>query len=133
MNLEQRLLMSVAKRPGKIVLRQDVARLGSASGVSLALANLVRRGKLVRLGAGVYAKARINQYTGTPTPDGNFDDLAVEALLRLGVSLAPSRALRLYNEGSTQIPVTLSFQTPGRRISRKIRFGQQKVSYEKAS
>lgn len=132
MNLEQRILMSVSKRPGKVVLRQDVARLGSPSGVSLAIKSLVARGKLVRLGAGVYAKTRISSISGRPVADGRLEDLSAEALQRLGVEFDVSSALKEYNAGlTTQIPAQITFNTGRRRISRKMSLGVKSVQYEK--
>jgi len=57
MKLIERLRQSVAKRHGNIILRREVANLGSASRISEALLTLQQEGVLTRLGSGVYAKA----------------------------------------------------------------------------
>lgn len=58
MNLDSKLQISLSKRSGNIVLRRDLSRLASASHLSEALHDLVSDGRLIRLGAGIYAKAR---------------------------------------------------------------------------
>ena len=131
MKIEERILRSISMREGKIVLRKDVSKFGSESSVSSALSNLIKRGKIVRIGSGIYAKARLNKYTGLPTPDGVFEDLAVEALNRLGVSVMLGKDMLLYNQGSTQIPALSSVTLSDKRVSRKIKFGSQEIVYEK--
>ena len=56
MKLTERLRQSVAKRHDTVILRREVANLGSASRISEALVTLQREGVLKRLGSGVYAK-----------------------------------------------------------------------------
>lgn len=132
MNLEQRVLMSVSKRDGKVVLRNDLDSLGSASGITQALRSLVARGKLVRLGQGVYAKTRISTITGNSIPDGRLEDLAAETFQKLGVDFQPSSSLKAYNEGkTTQIPAQIGFNTGKRRVSRKLTVGKKSVVYTK--
>jgi hypothetical protein len=70
--------------------------------------NLSRQGKLIRLGYGLYAKARPNRITGLPmiAAPGGFDQVAKEALSLLGVKWQPSIAEQNYNARlTTQIPV----------------------------
>lgn len=130
MNIEQKVLISVRKRSGKVILSKDLAALGSPASVSRALSALTRKGVLIRLGYGVYAKTRINRITQKPAPDGWFYDLASEALDRLGVEVEPGQATRLYNAGSTQVPAVFSVSTPRRRITRQLQFGNQRLVYE---
>lgn len=57
MKLADRMRQSIRRRSGHVVLRAELAPLGGASQVSQALKTLQRDGELLRLGAGVYAKA----------------------------------------------------------------------------
>lgn len=131
MKIEERILRSISMRKEKIILRSDVSRFGSASSVSNALSGLIKKGKIVRIGSGIYAKARINKYTNTPTPDGVFEDLAVESLNKLGFSVKLGEPVNIYNNGCTQVPATISFNV-NKATSRKIQFADQKVVYEKS-
>jgi len=88
--------------------RKDFIALGNYDQVGRALLNLTRKGKLIRLGYGLYVKARTNRITGLPmiAAAGGFDQVSKEALTLLGVKWQPSIAEQNYNTGlTTQIPV----------------------------
>lgn len=94
------------------------------------LVALRREGKLIRLGYGVYAKARPSSLSGRPIPRKPLESLARETLEKLGVPAQPGRAVRQYLAGSTQIPARVSFDTGRRRITRKLRVGREEVVFE---
>jgi hypothetical protein len=131
MNLEGRILLSIQQPAGNIVLRAELAGMGSASQVSQALRALQAKGVLVRIGTGVYAKTRKSSVTGATIPAGRLDTLAVETFKKLGVSLKHSRAVAEYNAGkTTQLPGAFVVNTGQRRIYRKIVVGGRSVEYE---
>ena len=130
-NIKDRMVRSIARRKGEIVLRADFEAMGSASQISRALKQLIEAGKIVRLGYGVYAKARPSLLSGKPVPRVSLEELAQEALEKLGVPVQLGRAQADYAEGkTTQIPVRTTFNTGQRRISRKITVGISTVRYE---
>lgn len=91
-----------------VFTRKDFEALSDYDQIGRALLNLTRQGKLIRLGYGLYAKARTNRITGLPmiAAEGGFDQVAKEALTLLGVKWQPSIAEQNYNAGlTTQIPV----------------------------
>jgi hypothetical protein len=113
------------------MLRADFEALGSASQISRALKELIQDGKIVRLGYGVYAKARPSILSGKPGARVSLEELAQEALEKLGVQVELGRAQAAYAAGkTTQIPVRTTFNTGKRRISRKITVGISTVRYE---
>jgi predicted transcriptional regulator of viral defense system len=131
MKLEERLLLSIRKRAGNVILRSDVTPLGSASQISEALKALQNRGLLLRIGTGIYAKTRVSTVTGAVIPTGSLETLAQEALQRLGVDILPSKAANDYNLGrTTQIPGKLVVNTGKRRIQRNITVGGRRLTYE---
>lgn len=131
MKLEERMLRSIKLRRSCIILRSDVAKMGSASQVSQALKSLLQKGVLVRIGTGVYAKTRKSSVTGATIPSGSLETLAIEALHRLGVQVQAGRLAQEYNTGrTTQLPGTFVVNTGRRRISRKISVGGRKLVYE---
>ncbi|REG13928.1 DUF6088 family protein [Roseateles depolymerans] len=131
MKLEERLIRSVKMRAGNVILRSDLASLGSASQLSEALRALQRRGLLVRIGTGIYAKTRVSSITGAVVPAGSLESLSQEALQRLGVTVSASSAAAAYNDGgTTQIPGKLVVNTGKRRIQRKIAVGGRRLVYE---
>ena len=68
------------------------------------LRELVRKGRLVKVGQGLYARARPSMTSGEPVPVGGLSALK-EALRRVGVETLPSRLEQAYNAGkTTQVP-----------------------------
>jgi hypothetical protein len=131
MKLEDRMLRSVKLRAGNIVLRSELSGLGSASQVSEALKSLQKKGVLVRIGTGVYAKTRVSSITGAVVPAGSLETLAVETLKKLNVTPGESRAAVQYNSGrTTQLPGQFVAHTGKKRMSRKIAVGGRILAYE---
>ncbi|AZE96399.1 hypothetical protein C4J95_4338 [Pseudomonas orientalis] len=57
MKLEERMHSAIEGVQRNVILRMDVAALGGHSQVSVALDELMRKGVIVRMGIGIYAKA----------------------------------------------------------------------------
>lgn len=117
MKLADRMRQSIRRRSGHVVLRAELAPLGSASQVSEALKTLQRDGELLRLGAGVYAKARLDESTHEVTPVVNVETLAREVARKLKAQVKDG------GDG------TLVLDTGDRRVSRKLALGQGTVQY----
>ncbi len=131
MDIENRIRRAVALRKDDVFIRADFARFGSSAQVSRSLRELIASGQLVRLGLGIYAKAKPSVLSGKPIPVRPVDVLVPLALKRLGVQVKPANAVRAYNEGATtQIPAGMVVNTGSRRISRKLGFGNRFVAYE---
>jgi len=86
MKLASKLLVSLGKRSGHIVMRRELSRLASPSHLSAGLSQLVDDGRLVRLGEGLYAKAHPDQ-DGRGQPLAGVVDLAREAFAKLGIQI----------------------------------------------
>jgi len=131
MKLEERMLRSIRKRSGNVILRVEVAKFGSPSQVSKTLRSLQDKGVIVRIGTGIYAKTRTSSVTGKTIPAGSLETLAAEALRKLGVRLTPSTTATSYNsDTTTQLPGRFVANTGDRRIGRKITVGGVTLSYE---
>ena len=128
MKLEERMQSAIDGMLGNVILRMDIATLGGHSQVSVALDELMRKGVIVRMGIGIYAKASRHPVTGVVTPVANLETLAVEVLQRLGVSasvqVAKSGAGRLVASKDARICIKGS-----RRIRRKLSLGGRSVVY----
>jgi len=130
--LEDRIVRSIKQRKGVVILRSEVAPLGSTAQVGRVLAKLVADGKLVRVSKGVFAKTRINKFTGKLAPAATFERIAAETFRKLNVCVQPGQLAREYNAGgTTQIPMDGVVSTGARRITRKIQVGGRTVKYEK--
>ncbi|VVD78462.1 hypothetical protein PAQ31011_01005 [Pandoraea aquatica] len=131
MNLKDKLTSSLRKRRSDVFLRADFAGLGSEAQLSRALRELVDAGTIVKLGVGVYAKAKPSALSGKPIPVRPVEVLAPQVFKRLGVKTYPSRLVAAYNAGATtQLPANVVINTGNRRIARKLGFGRQFIQYE---
>lgn len=131
LSIKDRMVRSIALRKGEIIMRADFDAMGSASQITRALKALIDAGKIIRLGYGVYAKARPSLISGRPMARVSLEELAQEALQKLGVTVKLGRAQTAYAEGkTTQIPVRTTFNTGKQRITRKITVGISTVRYE---
>ncbi|MGB3430701.1 DUF6088 family protein [Achromobacter sp.] len=134
MKLEDRMSRSIKQRASVVVLRSDFAEMASDSQIGRVLARFVDEGRLVRVSKGAFAKARINKYTGKPTPAGTLEMIAAELFRKLRISVEPSALVTEYNSGqSTQIPMDATVNTGRRRITRKVTVGNSTLTYEKNS
>ena len=132
--IEHRLTRFLARSPDEVFLRREFVRLGSPAQVSRVLKRFITFGVLVRIGVGVYARAKKSVLTGNPIPVRPIDVLAPLALRKLGVAVGQSWLMREYTAGrSTQIPAGLVLHVGKRRITRKLGFGNRRVQYEGGS
>jgi hypothetical protein len=132
MVLEERMCRAIVRRKTVVFVRNDFADMGSAAQISRVLRSLVNRGVLVKLGIGVYARAKKSILTGAVIPEQPVEILAPVALRKLGVRVYPSNVTKEYNSGkTTQLPIGTVLNTGRRRIVRKLGFGKQQIVYEK--
>lgn len=131
--LEQRIAGRIARKKDNVFVRADFADLGGYDQVGRELRKLVRGGKLVRVGYGLYARADVSPLSGKTIPNKNLPALATETLRKLNVETRPSSHVRAYNSGrSQQVPTGRMIAVKG-RISRKIGYDGKYVSFERAS
>lgn len=118
MKLEDRVVRSIARRKSVVILRSELLSLGSPTQLGRVLSELVRTGKRLRVGNGIYAKTRVNRFTGRLAPAATFEAIAPEAFRKLGMDIASGILASDYNTGkSTQVPMTPAVSTETRRIS----------------
>ena len=129
----KKIVESKIRRSKKRVFhRQDFEKLSGYDQVGRALKTLVNEEKLIKVGYGLYAKARLNSITNEPMLDspGGFTQIAKEALKRLKISYKPGSATQAYLRGSTQVPMKLEVQTR-QRFSRKISYNDSILRVKK--
>jgi len=131
--IEGRIFTRIARRKSNVLLRVDFVDLGGYNQVGRALLQLIRKGKIVKIGYGLYAKARISSLTGEILPVEPLPVLAREAMKRLGIKVSPTQAELDYQAGrSTQVPTGRLIGVHN-RISRKISYMGATVYYERTS
>jgi hypothetical protein len=127
-----RISQSITRSPRDIFLRKDLAQFGTPSRVTRAISNLIKDGKIVRLGYGVYAKTVPSVVTGNPVPRKVLETLTAEVFdsLRIPIDLGTARSN--YAAGkTTQVPMSVIISTGPRRVNRKLKLGNREVTYEK--
>jgi hypothetical protein len=129
--LEGKIAVRIARKQSGVLLREDFDDLGGYDQVGRALLALTKKGKLIKIGYGLYAKTRVSSLTGKTVPVEPLPVLARNALNRLGVAALPSQAEIDYRQGrSTQVP-TGRLIGVNKRISRKIGYNNIAVNYER--
>jgi hypothetical protein len=131
-NLETRVMKRIDRKRGDVFLRADFSDLAGYDQVGRALRMLVEKGKLLKIGQGLYTRAAASPFDGTPAPVKGLRALAKEALCRLGVESAPTRFEQAYNAGqTTQVPAGRVVAVK-KRVRRKIGYKGAFVSFERA-
>ena len=120
-SLKQQVATKIQRSRKNVFLRSDFVRFGGYDQVGRALKSLTTDEVVIKIGYGLYAKARSNRITGMPmlAATGGFNEVCQEALKRLGVKWQPSEASTAYQAGSTQIPANARVIISD-RFSRKI-------------
>lgn len=132
--LKSKMVIKISRSKREVFLRSDFKDMGEYSQVGRALSQLVSDIVLIRIGYGLYAKARINRINGNPMPSarGGFSQVANEALDRLNVKWEPSWAVTAYQGGrSAQIPANEVVTVFG-RFNRRIRVGRLELRVNRA-
>ncbi len=130
--LDNRVSYRVSRVKQDIFVRDDFADLAGYDQVGRSLRNMVKNGKLVKVGYGLYAKGRTSRFSGKVIPDKPLPELARQALERLNIETIPSSYERDYNEGRIdQVPTGRLIGIRG-RFSRKMGFDGKYVVFERA-
>lgn len=130
-SLKFKALDRIKQMMGTIVLREDIENMGSPRQISRCFKDLVKMGKLVKIGYGIYAKSYISENLNKPVIQGGFGQACKEALTKLGVEWEPGSAEQAYNAGlSTQVPVRTVVQLKS-RFRGHLTYGNRKLIVEK--
>ena len=126
--------VQMQKRLGRskhyVFMRADFKDIAGYDQVGRVLRNLVKDGELLKVGYGVYTKARKNSITGRlmPACSGGSDAVILEALERLNVDYSLGRSSTQYLSGeSTQIPAYTQIETPD-RFKRRLSVGNSRLN-----
>ncbi|MEO6916906.1 MAG: DUF6088 family protein [Chitinophagaceae bacterium] len=131
--IEGKLASRITKKNVSVFLREDFTDLAGYDQVGRALQNLTQKGKLIRIGYGLYAKAKTSRITGKQVPVKPLPTLAKDALKRLGVKIQMTKAeLEYGGRNSTQIP-TGRLIGVNKRVNRKIGYKGALINYEVAA
>jgi hypothetical protein len=130
-SIEYKALKRLKKIRGTIVLRQDFEALGSYRQISRVFKSLIDDNKLVKIGAGVYAKAYLSEMLNIPIIEGGFGQACKEALTRKGIKWELGTATKEYNAGlTTQVPARTTVRLKS-RYRGTLSYGGRKLVMEK--
>ena len=129
-SLEERMTQRIARKRGDVFLRSDFSDLGDYDQVGRALRTLTRKGQLMKIGQGLYARAEKSPFGGMLVPPKGLETLR-EALRRLGFETYPTRYEEAYNAGrSTQVPTGRVVAVRG-RVRRQIGYNGVFLKFER--
>jgi len=66
--IESRIITRISRMKSNVSLRGDFIDLGGYDQVGRALRQLAQKGKILKIGYGLYAKARVSPLTGEALP-----------------------------------------------------------------
>jgi hypothetical protein len=131
--LEKKIQYRVKRQKKSVFMLKDFSDLSDKNQIMRALKKLIKKNLLVKIGQGLYARARISLLNNTPIPEKDITTLAIETMKKLKIKVSPSSYDLMYNtKESTQVP-TGRVISVNSRISRKIGFNGVYISYAKTS
>ncbi|MBD2566707.1 DUF6088 family protein [Anabaena lutea] len=129
-SVQDRIACRIANSKREVFVRKDFEDIANYDQVGRSLRMLEAKGKIIKIGYGLYAKAAISPLSNRIIPRKGLRDLAIEALKKLNVEVVPSSYDQAYNEGrTTQIPTGRVVGVKG-RVTRKIGYAGKYVTFE---
>jgi hypothetical protein len=131
LTLSEKIEGRLSRKRDDVFLRADFKDLGGYDQVGVVMRKMVREGKLLKLGQGIYTRAQASIIDGRPVPVKTITPLMTEALGKIGVATGPTRIERDYNEGrTTQVPSGRLIGV-SRRVRRTLGYNGATVSFER--
>ncbi|NWH06516.1 DUF6088 family protein [Desulfobacter latus] len=131
--LEQKICYRIKRAKESTFIPKDFSDLSGRDQVLRALRNLIAKNLIIRVGQGVYTRARISSISRRPVPEENLRAIAITALEKSGVTVLPTQYEREYNQGrTTQVPTGMVVGV-NKRVKKKIGFNGRFIKYEKVS
>jgi hypothetical protein len=130
-NLEERILQLLNDSDREVFIRKDFEGLAGYDQVGRVLSSLILKGKLIRIGYGLYAKAMIAPISKRSIPRIGIRLLATEVLNRLyKIPTFPSSFEQSYNrQETTQVPTGRVIGVK-ERVTRKIGYDGKYITFE---
>lgn len=128
MTAVDRVYQKIKRSRRYVFERKDFDGFASYDQIGRALRQLVKQGELIKLGYGLYTKARINSLTGRPMPTnpGGSDALMREILKMKGVYFEmDSLSLQSLSGENTQIPSSVQYSWNPKQFNRKLAVGNR--------
>lgn len=130
MTIAERVETRIKRSKRDVFLRNDFNDLGGYDQIGRALRQMCTKGLLLKIGYGVYAKARRNRINNRlmVASMGGADGVLIATLERLKVPYELSGLTEAYTAGkTTQIPVCMEVKVK-KRFSRKLLIGNREFN-----
>lgn len=128
MTAAKRISLKIKRSRRYVFERKDFENIASYDQVGRSLNQLIDKGELMKLGYGLYTKARLNSLTGKlmPTHPGGMDSLMREILKMKGVDFEmDSLSLQSFAGGNTQIPSSVNYSWNKKQFNRRLVVGRR--------
>lgn len=130
--VKEKVIAKIKRSTSSVFLRKEFTKLGDYRQVSRAVKQIEASGMLVRVGFGLYAKARPSTLDGKPVPTTPLLNIGLEVMQKIGVKADVGKDTKDLREGrSTQIPMLPIINVGKSRVRRKITVGKREIVYEK--
>lgn len=130
-NTESQVFEKIMRSPrGTIFFTDSFLSIANAKTVAKSLERLVQSGKLLRVATGMYVRPVDDEIIGTILP--SIEEIAAAIAKRDKSRTVPTGSYALYKLGlTTQVPLNVVYYTDA--SPRKIKVGQQTITFKKAS
>jgi hypothetical protein len=130
-DLHEKIIQRIRSDASCVYRAEDFDDLADQDEIERALVQLFELNALSPIGEGLLARVRTNRLTNQLMLDapGGFEQVAHEALDRLGIEWFPGTASAAYQQGSNQIPANASVRVVG-EFQPKIAFKHDRIIYE---
>lgn len=130
--VKEKVIAKIKRSSSIVFLRKEFDRLGDYRQVSRAVNQVTASGMLVKVGFGLYSKARPSTLDGKPVPTKPLIDIGLEVMYKIGVKADVGKDAKALQKGlSNQVPMLPIINIGNARVSRKISVGKRQVVYEK--
>jgi len=131
--LEGRVRYKISRSKVSAFILGEFLYLSDRDQILRILRKLIDEGTLIRIGSGLYARAKKSSITGKTIPEKPLPELARQSLKKLGVKIDASTIEKRYNKGeTTQVPTGRVIGVKG-HVSRKIGYDGKYITLEKVA
>ena len=131
--LEKRIQYRIKRQKNSVFMLSDFQDLSDKDQIGRALRKLLAKNLIVKVGQGLYVRAKTSRATNRPIPEKDIRDIAIEALNKMNVTVVQSKYDLNYNsKETTQVPTGRLIAIKG-RVSRKIGFNGNYVKFTRAN
>lgn len=128
--LEKRIQYRIKKSKDFVFMLSDFLDLSDRDQVMRALRKLISKGLILKVGQGVYVKAKESLISKKIIPQIDLSEVGKSVAKKLNIKVIPSRYELWYNNGvTTQVPTGNVIAIEG-TILRKIGFNGVYITYE---